>query len=273
MEAKASGRPRRFDRPSTSDACTAVLDGVTHEFLGRHGTVVRALDNVSLSIGNGEFVGVLGPSGCGKSTLLRLLAGLIGPTEGRVSVAGMDPEQVSRRHRIGIAFQDHALLPWLSVRDNMALPFRLAGRQREDARMDHLLRLVGLEEFVEARPAQLSGGLRQRASIARALVLRPALLLLDEPMGSLDAVTRRRLTLELQRIWLTEGGTTALVTHSVEESVFLADRVVVLSARPGRVLADRPIPFPRPRGASLIREASFQAVAAELEGLLQAGWR
>jgi NitT/TauT family transport system ATP-binding protein len=228
---------------------------------------------VSLSIGNGEFVAVLWPSGCGKSTVLRLLAGLIIPTDGEVSVAGKDPEELSRRHRIGIAFQDHALLPWLSVRENVALPFRLAGQQPDDTRVDQLLRLVGLEESVEARPAQLSGGMRQRASIARALTLRPALLLLDEPMGSLDAVTRRRLTLELQRVWLTEGGTTALVTHSVEEAVFLADRVVVLSARPGRVLADQPIPFPRPRDANLLRQASFQAVAAELEGLLEAPWQ
>jgi NitT/TauT family transport system ATP-binding protein len=233
---------------------------------------VRALENVSLTIGAGELVAFLGPSGCGKSTLLRVLGGLIAPSRGSVSVAGMEPGELSRRHRIGIAFQDHGLLPWLSTRANVALPYHLAGWPRDDARVDELLRLVGLDAFAAARPAQLSGGMRQRASIARALVLRPALLLLDEPMGSLDAAARRRLTVELQHIWLADGVTTALVTHSVEEAVFLADRVLVLSARPGRVLADRPIPFPRPRDAGLLREASFHDVAAELEGLLQAGW-
>ena len=234
---------------------------------------MQALDNVSLTIADRELIAVLGPSGCGKSTLLRLLAGLIAPTTGRVSVAGMDPGELSRSHRIGIAFQDHGLLPWLSTRANVALPFHLAGQPSDDARVDELLRLVGLDGFAAARPAQLSGGMRQRASIARALVLRPALLLLDEPMGSLDAVTRRRLTLELQHIWLADGVTTVLVTHSVEEAVFLADRVVVLSARPGRVLADRPVPFPRPRDASLLREPLLHEVAAELDGLLEAGWQ
>lgn len=249
-----------------------VIAGVTHEFAARRGKAIRVLENVSLSVRDGQLVAVLGPSGCGKSTLLRLLAGLIVPEAGAVSVAGMDPAVLSRRHRIGIAFQDHALMPWLSTRANIALPFHLAGQRRDDARVDRLLRLVGLDGFAAARPAQLSGGMRQRASIARALVLQPDLLLLDEPMGSLDAVTRRRLTLELEHIWLADGVTTVLVTHSVEEAVFLADRVVVLSARPGRVLADRTIPFPRPRDASLLREASFQAVAADLEGLLEAGW-
>jgi NitT/TauT family transport system ATP-binding protein len=233
---------------------------------------VRALEDVSLTIGAGELVAFLGPSGCGKSTLLRVLGGLIAPSMGSVSVAGMEPGELSRRHRIGIAFQDHGLLPWLSTRANVALPFHLAGQPLDDARVDELLGLVGLDAFAAVHPAQLSGGMRQRASIARALVLRPALLLLDEPMGSLDAVARRRLTVELQHIWLADGVTTALVTHSVEEAVFLADRVLVLSARPGRVLADRPIPFSRPRDAGLLREGSFHGVAAELEGLLQAGW-
>lgn len=233
---------------------------------------MRALDNVSLTIGAGELVAFLGPSGCGKSTLLRVLGGLIAPSMGSVSAAGMAPGELSRRHRTGIAFQDHGLLPWLSTRANVGLPFYLAGQPPDNARVDELLRLVGLDAFAAARPAQLSGGMRQRASIARALVLRPSLLLLDEPMGSLDAVARRRLTVELQHIWLADGVTTALVTHSVEEAVFLADRVLVLSARPGRVLADRPIPYPRPRAAGLLRESSFHGLAAELEGLLQPGW-
>ncbi len=248
----------------------AVIDGVTHDFPGRRGHPLRVLDGVSLSIGDGELVALLGPSGCGKSPLLRILAGLIAPTTGDVSIAGMAPGELSRRHRIGIAFQDHALLPWLSTRANIALPFRLAGWRSDESRVDELLCLVGLEGFADARPAQLSGGMRQRASIARALALRPSVLLLDEPMGSLDAVTRRRLTVELQHVWLNDRVTTVLVTHSVEEAVFLADRVIVLSARPGRVLADRPITLPRPRQASLLHEASLQGLAAEIDGLLAA---
>jgi NitT/TauT family transport system ATP-binding protein len=270
---RETGPSERFDRRATPASCTAVVEAVTHEFPGSRGPAIRALDNVSVTIADRELVAVLGPSGCGKSTLLRLLAGLLVPTSGRVLVGGMDPAELSRRHRIGIAFQDHGLLPWLSTRANVGLPFRLAGQSSDDARVDELLRLVGLDGFAAARPAQLSGGMRQRVSIARALVLRPALLLLDEPMGSLDAVTRRRLTLELQRIWLADGVTTALVTHSVEEAVFLADRVVVLSPRPGRVLADRLVPFARPRDAGLLREPSFQQVAAELDTLLEAGWQ
>ena len=263
---------RRQEQLVPPDSCKVIVEGVTHAFPGRRGASMQALENVSLTIGAGELVALLGPSGCGKSTLLRVLGGLITPSAGKVSVAGMEPDEVSRLHRIGIAFQDHGLLPWLSTRANVALPFHLAGQSTDDARVDELLRLVGLDAFATARPAQLSGGMRQRASIARALVLRPALLLLDEPMGSLDAVARRRLTLELQHIWLADGVTTALVTHSVEEAVFLADRVLVLSARPGRVLADRLVPFSRPRDASLLRDAAFHGVAAELEGLLQAGW-
>jgi NitT/TauT family transport system ATP-binding protein len=255
-----------------SETCRVVVDGVTHEFPGRRGVSVRALENVSLTVAPGELVAILGPSGCGKSTLLRVLGGLITPSVGSVSVAGVGPNELSRRHQIGIAFQDHGLLPWLSTRANIALPFHLAGLAPDAARIDELLGLVGLDAFAAVRPAQLSGGMRQRAAIARALALRPALLLLDEPMGSLDAVTRRRLTVELQHIWLADGVTTALVTHSVEEAVFLADRVLVLSARPGRVLTDRPVLFRRPRDASLLRDPAFQAVAAELEGLLQAGW-
>jgi NitT/TauT family transport system ATP-binding protein len=160
----------RDTRLVAPDACNVTVDGVTQEFPGRRGMSLRALEDVSFTIGAGELVALLGPSGCGKSTLLRMLGGLIAPSAGDVLVAGMEPHELSRLHRIGIAFQDHGLLPWLSTRANVALPFHLAGQSPDKARVDSLLRLVGLDAFAEARPAQLSGGMRQRASIARALV-------------------------------------------------------------------------------------------------------
>jgi NitT/TauT family transport system ATP-binding protein len=215
---------------------------------------------VDLSIARGEFVAILGPSGCGKSTLLRMMAALELPSSGTLRVFGRHPLELSRAHRLGVAFQDHALLPWLDTRRNIALPYRLADRPVESARIDELINLVGLQGFETARPKQLSGGMRQRVAIARALVLRPDVLLLDEPFGALDAVTRRAMNVELQRIWLRDRITTVLVTHSVEEAVFLADRVVVMSGRPGRIIEDLPVPFARPRDPVLMRDERFHAL-------------
>ena len=231
---------------------------------------VLALSELSLSIAPGEFVAVLGPSGCGKSTLLRLVASLEQPTGGAVSVNGAAPGLVSANHALGVAFQDHALLPWLSVRDNVALPFRLAGRPVDQAAIARLLELVGLATFGDARPKQLSGGMRQRASIARALVLEPEVLLLDEPFGALDAVTRRQMNVELQRIWSARQITTMLITHSVDEALFLADRVVVMSGRPGRILREVTVPFARPRDPSVTRSEEFHRLVDDLTAALEA---
>jgi NitT/TauT family transport system ATP-binding protein len=231
---------------------------------------VLALSELSLSIGSGEFVAILGPSGCGKSTLLRLVASLEQPTGGTVTVNGAAPGLVSAKHALGVAFQDHALLPWLSVHDNVALPFRLAGRTVDEPAIARLLELVGLGSFGNARPKQLSGGMRQRASIARALVLEPEVLLLDEPFGALDAVTRRQMNVELQRIWSARQITTMLITHSVDEALFLADRVVVMSGRPGRILREVEVPFSRPRDPSVMRSEQFHRLVDDLTAALEA---
>jgi len=231
---------------------------------------VLALSELSLSIAPGEFVAILGPSGCGKSTLLRLVASLEQPTGGTVTVNGEAPGLVSAQHALGVAFQDHALLPWLSIHDNIALPFRLAGRRVDEAAIARLLELVGLGSFGNARPKQLSGGMRQRASIARALVLEPEVLLLDEPFGALDAVTRRQMNVELQRIWSARQITTMLITHSVDEALFLADRVVVMSGRPGRILREVQVPFARPRDPAVMRSEEFHRLVDDLTAALEA---
>jgi len=246
------------------------LRGVRVEYVVRRGVMLRALDEIDLDVPAGTFSAVIGPSGCGKSTVLRLLGGLLRPTLGSVTIGGSDPRAASAAHRLGVAFQDHALLPWLTARENVALPFRVIGHPVDPARVDALLRIVGIADFAAARPAELSGGMRQRVAIARALVLDPAVLLLDEPFGALDAVTRRHLNLELQRIWSERAITTLLVTHSVEEAVFLADTVVVMSRRPGRVVRVQAIGFARPRGRALLAAPAFHALVDDLTNALDA---
>jgi NitT/TauT family transport system ATP-binding protein len=240
------------------------VEGVTKRFRLDDGREVTALAEMSMSLGQGEFVAVLGPSGCGKSTVLRLVASLETPTTGTVEVGGRPPGELAKRHRLGVAFQEHALLPWLDVQSNIALPYRVAGRATDVARVASLIKLVGLAGFEKARPKQLSGGMRQRAAIARALVLEPEVLLLDEPFGALDAVTRRQMNIELQRIWTESRTTTLLVTHAVDEALFLADRILVMSGRPGRVVRDLQVPFPRPRTPEVMRSALFHDLSDEL---------
>ena len=247
-----------------------LLSDVVKEFsLGRRQSL-RALDGMNFDVGQGEFVALIGPSGCGKSTVLRLAAGLEEPTSGTVTLGGGNPREVARRQGLGVAFQEHALLPWATVAANVSIPFKVARRPVDTDRVHELLELVGLADFADARPRQLSGGMRQRASIARALILEPEILLLDEPFGSLDAVTRRRLNIELQRIWTRDQISTMLVTHAVDEAVFLADRVVVMSARPGRVQAIAEIGFGRPREPDLMRSPEFHDVVDELTASLDA---
>lgn len=240
------------------------LAGVGKLFAAESGNTVTALADVDLEVATGEFVALIGPSGCGKSTILRLVAGLDRPSEGSVTVHGGAPEALSRAHKLGFAFQDAALLPWLDVRDNIAMPFRLAGVEKDMDRVAKLIDLVGLTGFEQARPDELSGGMRQRVAIARALVLQPEVLLLDEPFGALDAVTRRQMNLELQRIWSATRTTTLLVTHAVGEALFLADRVLIMSPRPGKIVEVVPVPFGRPRSPAVLREAAFHALEDKL---------
>jgi NitT/TauT family transport system ATP-binding protein len=258
--------------PSAAKAAPVVVSirGADKVFTLGRGRRLQALAEVDLEIREGEFVAIIGPSGCGKSTVLRLAAGLDSPTNGSVEIFGAEPHQLAKQHRLGVAFQEHALLPWASVRSNIALPYKVAGRKVDDARVDGLIELVGLAGFENARPKQLSGGMRQRVSIARALVLSPDLLLLDEPFGALDAVTRRRMNAELARIWGEEKITTILVTHDVDEALLLADRVVVMTGRPGHVRVIKDVGFARPRDAATTRSPEFHELVDELTALLDA---
>jgi NitT/TauT family transport system ATP-binding protein len=209
---------------------------------------VRAIDDLTFDVAHGEFVSVLGPSGCGKSTLLRIVAGLIGADEGgTVEVLGR--AQLAPSEEIGVVFQTHNLLPWLTVEANIRLAAEVQGLASQEIaeRLEAMLAVLRLESFRRMYPHQLSGGMRQRAALGQALLRRPQILLLDEPFGALDALTRDQLNVELLRIWQEIRRTVFLVTHSIAEAVFLADRVLVMSDRPGRIIEDLQIDLPRPR--------------------------
>ena len=232
------------------------------------GGSVHALSRIGLNIAEGEFVCVVGPSGCGKSTLLRILAGLDDYDSGTAALDGRGIVGPSRD--VGVVFQAANLLPWLTVRENVKLPLRVGGKQREQAEdVDRLLNVAGLSDFGERYPYELSGGMQQRAGICRALVRNPRILLMDEPFGALDALTRERMNLELQRIWQASGKTVLLITHSISEAIFLADRVVVMSARPGRVIRELKVDIPRPRSNdTIISHPDYAPLAKEIRGLL-----
>ena len=253
-----------------SSAAPAVsIRGVSKAF--RTGTT--ALQDVDFEIEPGELVSLIGPSGCGKSTLLRIIGDLIQPSAGTVLVNGKSAHQARLDHDYGIVFQDAVLYDWRTVAKNVALPLEMLGlsRDRRKQRVDEMLDLVELHGFGSSRPWQLSGGMQQRVSIARALSFDPSILLMDEPFGALDEMTRERLNLELLQIWEKAGSTIVFVTHSIPEAVFLSTRVVVMSARPGRVSAVIPVDLPQPRGVATREDPRFFELVTTVREALALG--
>lgn len=251
----------------THDLDAIELHGISRSF-DIAGSSLPVLDRLELRVAEREIVAIVGPNGCGKSTLLRVVSGLLPPDAGSVlafdsTVAGPDP-------RIGLVFQEPRLLPWRDVLANVAFPLELAGvaRAEREERAREVLRLTGLDTFAEAFPDQLSGGMAQRAALARALAPEPDILLLDEPFSALDAMTRERLDDELLSLWGQTGTTIVLVTHSISEAVFLSDRVLIMSPRPGRIVADVSVNAPRPRSLSGVGTAMFSEAADEVRSTL-----
>jgi NitT/TauT family transport system ATP-binding protein len=237
-----------------------------------HGRRQRVLHDINLSVPKGSFVSLIGPSGCGKSTLLKVMAGLIAPSAGTVSVAGIAPQEAARRRMIGLVFQDATLLPWKNAVENAAFLLMTGNTsmKRDEAmeRAAAMLRLVGLDGANDKMPSQLSGGMRQRVAIARALALDPQVLLMDEPFGALDAITREEMSRSLLDIWESTGKTIVLVTHSIDEAVYLSREVHVMGTGPARIIETLPITLPHPRNEESFTDPAFTRAEARLRGLL-----
>ncbi len=253
---------------SPADAPMLRLDGVGKTYRTQQGDETVAVAEVTTEVATGEFVAVVGPSGCGKTTLMKVCAGLLGATSGTIDHAGSGA--AVRPGASGIVFQTASLLPWRTILDNVTLPADILGLDRKaaDVRARELLEMVKLDQIADSYPGELSGGMQQRASICRALLHDPELLFMDEPFGALDAMTRDDLNLELQDIHLRESKTVVFITHSITEAVLLADRVLVMSAGPGRVVADLEIPFERPRGLDLVGDPEFGRLTSQIRDLL-----
>lgn len=236
-------------------------ESILVEYRTGEGAKLRALGPLSCDIQSQTFVSLLGPSGCGKSTLIRVIAGLQRPTQGRVLADGRPI--LGPSSGMAIMFQEANLMPWRNVLDNLTLPLELVGQSRQQRHQaaETLLALLGLEDFAEAYPGELSGGMAQRAALGRVLIQKPSVLLLDEPFGALDAFTRERLSMDLLRLWSLEKQTALMVTHDIQEAVLLSDRVLVMSQRPGRIIADIAVPLPRPRAIEMMYTQPFIEIA------------
>ena len=231
----------------------------------------QALRDISFEVTPHSLVAVLGPSGCGKTTLLRILCGLDEPTSGTVLIGDVVPDVLRRQGRIGMAFQEAALFPWRTVFENVTLPLEVQ-RRRDPDLVRQLIDLVRLRSAEQLLPSELSGGMAQRVAVARALVIRPELLLLDEPFGALDWLLRHRIIEEFEKVWLSERPTTVLVTHDTREAVFLADRVVVMSQNPGRIVWEFDVTFPRPRGGDIFATTEFHSLCDLIEAQCESSY-
>jgi len=261
-------------RPASIEAGKAAaieLARISKSFQSRIGRV-DALDGIDLVVRSQEFLCIIGPSGCGKSTILSIIAGLVAPTEGEVSINGMAVAEARAAHQIGLVFQDAVLLPWRTVTENVELPLEVLKVPKRERRRQarQILELVKLDGFERRFPHELSGGMRQRLGIARALSFDPQILLMDEPFGALDAITRDKMTLELLKIWEQRQKTVVFVTHSIAEAVLLSDRVVVMSPRPGRIHTIIENPLPRPRTLTIRDDPGFISLSRRLRELLEA---
>jgi len=241
-----------------------VAENIYRAFPSKQGEV-KALRDVSLTVSEGEFVSLVGPSGCGKTTLLRILGGLLPADQGVVRIDGQILTQP--RPEIGFVFQDPTLMPWRTVIKNVTLPLEVQGRDGDghEQRAMELLHLVGLLGFEQLYPHELSGGMQQRVAIARALIHEPSILLMDEPFGSLDAITRNQMNLELERIWRATGKTILMVTHTIQEAIFLSDRVLIMSPRPGHIRASFEVDLPRPRDTEIYYNEEFASLYHEVK--------
>lgn len=243
-----------------------VLDNIGMTYKTNDGKDVTALTSVSLDINKGEFISLLGPSGCGKTTLLRIIADLLQPTQGTITVGGETPRQARLKQRYGIVFQSAVLYDWRTVKKNVMLPLEIMHipKDQRAERAEKMLELVGLTDFADHYPNQLSGGMQQRVGIARALALQPEILLMDEPFSALDEFTREKLHMDLLKIWRKTNKTIIFVTHNIQEAVFLSDRVCVLSPHPGRLSAVVDIDIPRPREMDIKNTPEFTALVAKV---------
>lgn len=245
------------------------LSGVYKTFEGR-GKTVEALHDVTLNCPPASFTAVIGPSGCGKSTALRIALGLETADKGEVLINGEAPIIAAKSGKTGVAFQDSALLPWRSVRRNIEVPLEVIGlnRKAHASQVQAMIELVGLKGFENSLPGELSGGMRQRVAIARALVTEPTVLFMDEPFGALDQILRRQMNVELQRVWQETESTALLVTHGIDEAIFLADRVAVMHGNPGRIVEIIDVPFARPRHPDLFSDPAFHALTDRIASVL-----